>query len=251
MTSAAPSPPSMPSCDATAARVFQLPLGARLLSIVAVIFLIGVTGIMVCFAVLSITFHWALGLLLTACAGFIGALVGYCLRDLRGKQGLRIALARDAVTLDLPTGRSLVHRPPEQHLIIPYADIEAIEARWEGYRSLGMAMMQRAYVLRKRNDELIFLFEERAQGTRLASSYFADIVSEIITRAHVPLRDRGTVAGDGGFLGTWGTHAPDWAAPPLPRNLALRLWSRAATTGSLTMLATLLLMVMRWLFGKG
>ena len=138
--------------------------------------LAGVTGIMIVLAALAFTMQWALGLFMIACAGFIGALTGYTWRDLRGKWGLRVVLDADAVTLDLPAGRSLIHRPPPQHLIVPYADIAAIDARFEAYGSLGMEMMQRAYVLRRKSGELIFLFEERALGTRMASSMFADVV---------------------------------------------------------------------------
>jgi hypothetical protein len=52
-------------------------------------------------------------------------------------------------------------------------------------------------------------------------------------RAGIRLRELGTVEGKGGFLGVWGTHAPDWAAPALPRERAMRLWRHAASTGSL------------------
>jgi hypothetical protein len=63
---------------------------------------------------------------------------------------------RAAVTLDLPAGRSLIHRPPAQHLTIPYANIDAIDARFEAYGTLGMEMMRRAYVLHRKGGELDF-----------------------------------------------------------------------------------------------
>jgi hypothetical protein len=231
--------------------VFRLPLVQRLFALFGVIFLAVVTGIMIVFAVLAFTMQWALGLFMMACAGFIGALTGYVWRDLKGKWGLRIALGIDAVTLDLPAGRSLIHRPPAQHLTIPYVDIEAIEARFEAYGTLGMEMMQRAYVLHRKSGELIFLFEERALATKMQSSMFADIVADLAARAAVPLRELGTVEGKDGLLGVWGTHAPDWAAPALPRERAVRLWRHAASTGSLAIsIIILVILIMRY-FGTG
>ena len=170
-------------------RLFRVPLAPRLLSLFAVIFLLGITGIMIGFAVLAFTMQWVLGLFMLACAGFIGALTGYVGRDLRGKWGLRVVLDSDAVTLDLPAGRSLIHRPPAQHLTIPYTDIEAIDARFEAYGTLGMEMMQRPYVLHRKAGELIFLFEERAMGTALESSLFTNIVAELAMRVRVTLRE--------------------------------------------------------------
>ena len=102
-----------------ARRVFRVPLAPRLLSLFVVIFLVGITGIMIGFAVVAFMMQWTLGLFMVACAGFIGALTGYVGRDFRGKWGLRIVLDTDAVTLDLPAGRSLIHRPPAQYLTIP------------------------------------------------------------------------------------------------------------------------------------
>jgi hypothetical protein len=118
----------------------------------------------------------------------------------------------------------------------------AIDARFEAYGTLGMEMMQRAYVLHRKGGELIFLFEERAMATALQSSLFTDIVAELAMRAGVTLRELGTVEGKGGLLGVWGAHAPDWAAPALPRERA-RLWRHAASTGSLAISITVLVML--------
>jgi uncharacterized membrane protein YeaQ/YmgE (transglycosylase-associated protein family) len=232
-------------------RVFRLPRGPRLLSLFGVIILAMVTGIMAALAVLAFTLNWALGLFMTALAGFIGALVGYVWRDLRGKWNLRVVLDTDTVTLDLPTGRSLIHRPPAQHLTIAYTDIAAIDARYEAYGSLGMENMQRAYALHRKSGELIFLFEDRALATGMASSFFTDLVADLAARAHVAVHDIGTVEGKGGFLSVWGTHAPDWAAPGLPRAQAMRLWRHAATTGSLAMSTILLVVLVMYFFGTG
>jgi hypothetical protein len=234
-----------------ARRIFRPPLAPRLLALFGVIFLAVITGVMIVFAALAFSTHWALGLFMMVCAGFIGALTGDVWRDLRGKWGLCLELDADRVELDLPAGRSLIHRPPAQHLTIPYADIAAIDARFEAYGSLGMEMMQRAYVLNRKSGELIFLFEERALATGMESSMFADIVADLAARAGVPLRELGTVEGTGGFLGVWGTHAPDWAAPTLPRERAMRLWRHAASTGSLAILLTVLVILLMRYFGTG
>jgi hypothetical protein len=200
-----------------ARHVFRVPLAARLLSLFGGIFLALVTTLMIVLAALAFTAYWPLGLFVMACAGFMGALTGYVWRDLNGKWGLRVALDKNAVALDLPSWRSLIHRPSAQHVTIPYSDIAAIDARFEAYGSLGMEMMQRAYVLHRKGGELIFLFEERALATPFASSMFAEIVAELVTRAGVGSRELGTVEGKGGLLNVWGTHAPDWGAPALPR----------------------------------
>jgi len=236
---------------ARAQRVFRVPLAPRLLSLFGVIFLAVITGIMIGLAVLAFTMQWALGLFMLACAGFIGALTGYVGRDLRGKWGLRVVLDADAVTFHLPAGRSLIHRPPAQHLTIRYTDIEAIDARFEAYGSLGMEMMQRAYVLHRKGGELIFLFEERAMATALQSSLFTGLIAELVARTGVPLRELGTVEGKGGFLGVWGTHAPDWAAPAPARERAMRLWRHAASTGSLAISIAILAILMNWFFRTG
>jgi hypothetical protein len=236
---------------ARARRDFRPPLAARLLALFGLGFLAAVTGIMIVLAVIAFSVEWALGLFLMACAGFLGALTGYVWRDLRGKWGLHVVLDSDAVELDLPAGRSLIHHPPAQHLIIPYVDIEAIDARLEAYGTMGMEMMQRTYVLRRKGGELIFLFEERAVATTMESSMFADIVSDLVARAGVTLRDLGTVEGKGGLLGVRGTHAPDWGAPALPRERAMRLWRHAASTGSLAISMIILVILIMWYLGTG
>ena len=171
-------------------------------------------------------------------------------RDLSGKWSYSIRLGPTAAELDLPAGRSLIHRPPEQHLTIPYADIKSVETRLEAYGNLGIAMMQRAYVLRRKNDDLIFLFEDRALATGLENQLFPDFASDLAARAGVAVRDLGMVEGKNGFLGMWGTHAPDWAAPSLTLAQQLRLWRRAAFTGSLTGAVILLAFAIRILFGR-
>jgi len=218
-------------------RIFRFPLSWRLGGLLAATILTLVTGIMFLFALLCFPMSWGFGVFMLSLAGFMAALTVYVLRDTNGKWGLRVVLDRDTVTLTLPSGRSLIHRPPAQHLTVPYADIAAIETRLEAYGSLGMECMQRAYVLHRKSGELIFLFEERALATGMASRFFSDIVADLAARADVTLRDLGMVEGRGGFLSVWGTHTPDWATPALPAQRQRLLWARAAMTGSLAVAA--------------
>jgi hypothetical protein len=225
---------------------FRTPLGPRLLSLIGVVVLAAATVLQLLVAAfLLVKEQWLLALVVLACACLMAALTDYVGRDLRGKWGLRVALEPDALRLDLPAGRSLIHRPPAQHLTIPYDQIEAIETRVEGYGSLGMEIVQRAYVLRRKSGDLIFLFEDRALATGLESRMFSKLAADIAARAHVPVRDLGMIEGRGGALAVWGTHAPDWAAPTLPLALQLRIWRRAALTGKLAIGIVIFAVVLR------
>lgn len=228
-----------------ARRDFRIPLGPRLLSLFGVAVLTGMSGVLAVGAILLVRTDWGVSIVLAAAACLLAALTDYVWRDLAGKWRLHVVLDTDVVTLDLPAGRSLIHRPPVQHLTIPYADIAAVESRLEGYRTLGMENMQRAYVLRRKDSELIFLFEDRALGTAMASSLFTGIANELAARAGGTVHDIGMVAGAGGVLGVWGTHAPDWAAPPLSPAQQLRHWRRATMTGSLTFIVIIIALAAR------
>jgi len=230
--------------------IFRTPAWARYFSLIATIILGGITAVMLAFAIFLLFKQggW-LGAFVAAVAIFMAGLTGYVLRDLRGKWGLRVELLADRMVLDLPGGRSLIHRPAAQHLTIPYADVDAVETRLEAYRTLGMAMMQRAYVLSRKQGDKIFLFEDRALATPIETPMVARIADEIVARAHVPLRDLGMVEGRGGVLAVWGTHAPDWAAPSLPLAQQLRLWRHAAATGTLAIAVIIIALAIRLMAG--
>ncbi|HMG79535.1 MAG TPA: hypothetical protein VK591_12690 [Xanthobacteraceae bacterium] len=235
---------------ATAARRdFRIPLGLRLLSLFGVVVLAGMTGLLAVFAILLVRADWRVSFVVAAEACLMGALTDYVWRDFAGKWRLRVVLGTDAVTLDLPAGRSLIHRPPAQHLTVPFADIAAVESRLEGFRSFGMESMQRAYVLRRKDNELIFLFEDRALGTALESSLFTGIAAALAARAGGTVHDIGMVAGKGGVLGVWGTHAPDWPAAPLSAAERLAHWRRAAMTGSSVFIIIIVALAIRLLAG--
>ena len=229
---------------------FRTPLGPRLLSLIAVLLLAAVTVFQLLVGLfLLVKGQWLVALVVLACACLMAALTDYVGRDLRGKWGLHVALEPDALRLDLPSGRSLIHRPPAQHLTIPYDQIEAIETRLEGYGSLGMEIVQRAYVLRRKSGDMIFLFEDRALATGFESRMFSKLAADIAARAHVSVRDLGMVEGRGGALTVWGTHAPDWAAPPLPLALQLRIWRRTALTGQLAIGIVIFAVLLRVVIG--
>jgi hypothetical protein len=235
--------------DRTGPAPFRTPIGPRLFSLFAILVLAGTTVLMLLVAVTCIVLHqWLLALVVAAVGCFLAGLTAYVARDLRGKSGLRVALEADTLRLDLPAGRSLVHRPPAYHGALRYSAIAAIETRLEAYSTLGMTMMQRAYVLRRHGGETIFLFEDRALATAYESATFTELAAAIAARAAVPLRDLGTVLGKGGFLGVWGTRAADWAAPPLPSARADELWRAAARTGALS---GLMLRVVSRAMGRG
>jgi hypothetical protein len=247
----APSTPSAPvAANNTEPTIFRTPAWARYLSLTGTLFLGGISALMLAFAIfLLFQGWWGLSAFIAAIATFMAGLTGYVLRDLRGKWGLRVELLPDRVVLDLPAGRSLIHRPVAQHLTIPYGDIDAVETRLEAYPSLGMEMMQRAYVLSSKQGDRIFLFEDRALGTPLVAPMVAQIADAIVARAHVPLRDLGMVEGRGGFLAVWGTHAPDWATPSLPLAQQLRIWRHVTATGTLAVAVIIVAFAIRLMAG--
>ena len=229
---------------------FRTPLGPRLLTLVAVlvcgaagVFMVGVVVICV------VNRAWSLGALILAVAWLLASLTGYVARDLRGKWRLRVTMDADSLVLDLPAGRSLIHKAPTQHARIPYTEIEAIETRLEAYGSLGMRMLQRAYVLRRKSGELIYLFEDRALDTLYETSFFTQLVNDIAARADVPLRDLGMTEGGGGVLGVWGTRAADWAAPALPLGRQRQIRRDVAFTGALSLALVILALALRLLLG--
>jgi hypothetical protein len=233
----------------SARSLFRTPIGPRIFSLLGVMILGAVSAGMAVFSVFTMLLRqWAPALMLAALSAFLMSLTLYVLRDLRGKWGLRVVLG-DTLVLDLPAGRSLIHHPPEQHLDIPYGDIAAIETRLEAYRTFGMAMLQRAYALRRRNDELIYLFEDRAIDTPMESAVFPKLAADIAARAGVPLRDLGMAEGGGGILAVWGAHAPDWAAPSLSAARQARLRRHAALTGTFAIVIVIIGLAVRLLAG--
>ena len=233
--------------EVAASSIFRLPLTARLMSLVGTI-VIGVTAlIMFGFLVaVLVADQWLVGVAIAVCAAILVVLTRYVARDLQGKWGLRVILGAESVELFLPKNRSLIHTVPGQHLTVPYSDIAAIETRLEAYPSFGMVNMQQPYVLRRKNGETNFLFEERAVGTGLQTPYFSKLIDEIAARAKVEIRDLGMSEGRGGVLGVAHTEAADWSAPALPASRQARLMRRAVDTGKWAFLLVCLAFAVRW-----
>jgi hypothetical protein len=228
--------------------VLRPPAWARYLSLIGTLF-VGLASLAMLGFTVAVLFEgpgWVAAFL-AAITIFMAALTDYGLRDLLGKWGLRVALQPDRIVLDLPAGRSLIHRLSAQHLSFAFSDIEAIETRLEAYPSQGMEIMQRAFVLVPKHGDPVFLFEDRALGTLLSSPMYGPIADAIVARAGVPLRDLGMVEGRGGVLSVWGTHAPAWAAPSMPLSRQQQVWRRVGFTGKLATGALLAAFAIRFI----
>jgi hypothetical protein len=232
---------------AAASSTFRLPLSVRLLSLVGTGFIGAASLLMFGFLVaVLLVDQWALAVVAAICAAVMVALTRYVARDLQGKWGLRVVLGAESVELFLPRNRSLIHATERQHLTVPYSDIAAIETRLEAYPTFGMVNMQQPYVLRRKNGDTVFLFEERAVGTGLQRPYFGALVREVTQRAGVGVRDLGMVEGRGGVLGVAHTEAADWSAPALAASRQARLMRKAANTGALALMMVMLGFMVRW-----
>jgi hypothetical protein len=213
-------------------RVWRRPRGPAIQSGVGVAILGMVTLVIASIPLLagvgSMTLPMALCLALLML--FSAAITLYCWRDMRGKRGGVIVLDATGIILDLPGGRSLVHKPPACRETVPYADVVALETRLEAYPSLGLTMMQRAYRLTRHSGAAIFLFEERALSARSTASCEA-LAAEIARRAGAPLKDLGVVLGGGGILGAWFVRVPDWSAGSVTPGEQAVLVRRARVTG--------------------
>jgi hypothetical protein len=75
------------------------------------------------------------------------------------------------------------------------------------------------------------------------------VAAGLATRAGVPLHDLGMDEGGGGFLGVWGTQAPDWAAPALPLARQMQIWRHVWATGTLSVGFIFVALIVRLLSG--
>jgi len=184
-------------------------------------------------------------------AAFLSVMALYCWRDMRGKLGGVIRLDAAGINLQLAAGRSLIHHPPACRETVPYADVAAVEERLEAYPSQGMSILQRAYRLTRLSAPPIFLFEERALGTRSASFDMQRLALEIAERAGAPIHDLGLVKGGGGFLGVLFVRVPDWSTPAVSadqRDALLRRSNRTGWLVSLVVVVVVLIVVISFFF---
>ncbi|MDZ7632171.1 MAG: hypothetical protein U5K74_12715 [Gemmatimonadaceae bacterium] len=175
---------------------------------------------------------WALGGL-ALFVGLMGALFRLVWRDMRGKLGAQIRLTHAGVRLQLRSGRSLIHETHAVDETVPWPDVLAVETRLEAYGAQGMASLQRAYRLTRRNGAPIYLFEQRGLRTNLETDSMQAVAEEIAERGGVRLIDRGMVKGKGGFLAAWFVEPSDWSAPSISGAEQQRMARRAAMTASI------------------
>lgn len=169
---------------------------------------------------------------------FMAGLTLYVWHDTRSKIGWRITLGAVALDLDLPRGRSLTRRTPSVHASLRYDEISAVESRLEAYPGyFGLTNMQRGYALRLDQGEVIYLGEDRALGTGLASSPMAPAAAEIARRCGLDIRDLGMAVGRAGLFGVAFVVAPDWDAPGVNVERQHDLWGDAQRTGRLAGMA--------------
>jgi hypothetical protein len=186
---------------------------------------------------------WQIGLVLGGISGVALALAVHTLRDARAKHGLRIRADAQSLELRLPAARSLVRALASDERRLTWSEIAAIETRLEAYRSLGMANMQRAYVLRLRSGELIFLGEDRALGTNLATAVLANVVARLRERFPIELIDRGMAEGRGGLLGVLFSAPAPWDTTNVEARRQAGLWRAATRPGFVLLIVPLLVLI--------
>jgi hypothetical protein len=213
--------------------VIRWPLGPRLGGLFVTLLTGALAFPMLFLGVALVANGELLGLFIAAVGAFLCLLFAYVLRDTRGKLGWRIAIDADGLRLDLPRGRSLVHRLKPVHAQIGFDEIEAIETRLEAYPGLGMANMLRVFAIKPKTGELIVLGEDRALATGLASAVVSKVLAEIDRCGDVELRDLGMVEGRSGFLTLAFASAPPWDTPSLPAERQEQLWRAARMTGAI------------------
>jgi hypothetical protein len=178
---------------------------------------------------------------------FMGLLTHYVLRDARGKRGMWIAIEGDSLSLHLPAGRSLIHRPPACHDAVKLTSIEAIETRLEGYPAQGVAMLQRPYLLKCRDRAPIFLFEDRALTSWVQTSDYEPVATAIAQASGTMLKELPMAQGRGGILGVWFTRAPDWSAAPMSLAAQQKLIHRVMLTSAIVAIAGVLVLIASFL----
>lgn len=183
------------------------------------------------------------GLFFLALGAFFLVLLRTVARNTRGLGGWRIALDGAELHLALPSARSLTRPLEPVARTLPLSDIAAVETRLETYRSLGMANMNRSYALRLRDGDMLFLGEDRAQGTGMAHHHVADAAQALVARG-IALNDLGMSEGSGGFLGVAFTRPADWDAPALDDARAEMLHRRARRTGILAGAGALIVLLL-------
>lgn len=172
--------------------------------------------------------------------GVCAVLTRYVWRDARAKHQLRIVADAAGLQVRLPRRRSLTHHVAAVSRVLAWSEIQRVETRLEGYATLGMANMQRAFALRLHSGELILLGEDRALGTNLQNSLFSNFVHALQQRFQLEVRDLGMAQGKAGALGVLFTAPPPWdASAGLDASAQALMWRRVGRTALLIAVAPL------------
>ena len=172
----------------------------------------------------------------------------YVARDALGKRPWKVKIGPSGLSVDLPAGRSLIHNPPGCKRTIAGADVAQVQARTEVYKGLFFAQAHRAYRLLLQDGSDIFLFEERALATSIASAPLNPVAADIAAHLGTTFSDLGVAQGHGGLLGAIFARAPDWGAPALAPDAQRRIWARVQLTGVLMMAAVALVVILLVIF---
>lgn len=183
-----------------------------------------------------------LGLFMAMFAAIVIGLSLFVLRDASARRHWCITVEPEELVLDLPRQRSIICPLKSVHARLPFDRIEAIEARFEAYRSFGMVNMQRSYALKLRDDDVIVLGEDRARGTGMSTDILADAADLIARRGGLEIRDLGMAKGRGGVLSLLFSAPPRRDAPTLSDVEQSALWRGAQMTGWLSLLAALVVL---------
>lgn len=231
--------PNSMSPSPTASEIHRISLGKRLGSVLALVVVALATLAMLVGAIFVMRQDFAAGCFSAAIAAACAYLLAYLWRDTRAKWLFRVEFGARDMALRLPANRSLTHRPPAFEGVIAYTDILAIHTRLEAYRSIGMAAMHRAFAIKLRDDTLLLLGEDRAQGTGLAESCVGRLMKTLVARTGIVMTDLGMVEGKGGALMVVGAIPEPWGASSLGQGAQVLLWRRVALTGWLPLLVFL------------
>ncbi|MBK6286873.1 MAG: hypothetical protein KA739_05575 [Pseudomonadales bacterium] len=219
-----------------AARVFFCVFATTLIGVICLGMLAGTT-------LALINGEVVLGIVGYMCAAVMVILFLYVLRDMRSVWGWQVHLEDDKLDLRLPAGRSLSHHVDRYCGRIPAIQMESIETRLESYGRFLASNMHRSYALRLRSGDAIFLGEDRALGTAYEMSTLGSHVSEIMRHYDLPLHDLGMAEGKAGILQVLFSSPPAQDAPNLDDRSQSKLWRRAVTTGRLSLIMTILVLI--------
>lgn len=133
-------------------------------------------------------------------------------RDASAKWRWRVALAGDRVFLELPAGRSWLHRDGGFSGTLLYSDIEAIVCRPEVYRQLGACTEVQPYWLILADGSRLLLGEDRQVSNAYATMTrrMFRTAEALATASRTRITTLANAEGEAGILAIWGAKPPPW-----------------------------------------